>query len=177
MSAEGRGENSAGLGILAARTQRFSNVLPRNEQSLTLAARIKKQEDPTAQAYREVRRMIVEVSVLRRQRLSHRNLSRDIGIGRRPVRDALLQLEAEGLIEHRPSSGIYAPGDPPVNWSASTSCGSSTSPMPLKKPRISLRPGRERMLEHVSWAQLEIPEHYAAMRETAPDTGKKPERN
>jgi hypothetical protein len=49
--------------------------------------------------------------------------------------------------------------------------------MPLKKPRISLRPGRERMLEHVSWAQLEIPEHYAAMRETAPDTGKKPERN
>jgi hypothetical protein len=49
--------------------------------------------------------------------------------------------------------------------------------MPLKKPRSSLRPSRERMLEHVSWAQLEIPEHYAAMREIAPDTGKKPERN
>jgi len=86
---------------------------PETNRSLTLAARIKKQEDPTAQAYRAVRRMIVEVSVPPRQRLSHRNLSRNIGIGRSPVRDALLQFEAEELIEHRPSSGIYAPGDPP----------------------------------------------------------------
>jgi len=64
-------------------------------------------EDLTAQAYRSLRRMIVEGSVHPRQRLSHRALSRDLGIGRSPVRDALLQLEAEGLIEHRPNSGIY----------------------------------------------------------------------
>ena len=51
--------------------------------------------------------MIVEGRVHPRQRLSHRALSKDLGIGRSPVRDALLQLEAEGLIEHRPSSGIY----------------------------------------------------------------------
>lgn len=51
--------------------------------------------------------MIVEGEVRPRQRLSHRNLSRDLKIGRSPVRDALLQLEAEGLIEHRPGSGIY----------------------------------------------------------------------
>lgn len=34
-------------------------------------------------------------------------LARHLGIGRSPVRDALLKLESEGLIEHRPSSGIY----------------------------------------------------------------------
>jgi DNA-binding GntR family transcriptional regulator len=64
-------------------------------------------EDLTAKAYRSLRRMIVEGRVLPRQRLSHRTLSKDLGIGRSPVRDALLQLEAEGLIEHRPNSGIY----------------------------------------------------------------------
>lgn len=42
-----------------------------------------------------------------RRKLSHRTLSRDLKIGRSPVRDALLRLEAEGLIEHRPGSGIY----------------------------------------------------------------------
>jgi len=64
-------------------------------------------EDLTGQAYRSLRRMIVEGSVLPRQRLSHRTLAKDLGLGRSPVRDALLQLEAEGLVEHRPSSGIY----------------------------------------------------------------------
>jgi len=64
-------------------------------------------EDLTAKAYRSLRRMIVEGRVHPRQRLSHRTLAKDLGIGRSPVRDALLQLEAEGLIEHRPNSGIY----------------------------------------------------------------------
>jgi DNA-binding GntR family transcriptional regulator len=67
-------------------------------------------EDLTAKAYRSLRRMIVEGRVQPRQRLSHRTLSKDLGIGRSPVRDALLQLEAEGLIEHRPNSGIYLRG-------------------------------------------------------------------
>lgn len=64
-------------------------------------------EDLTAKAYRSLRRMIVAGRMQPRQRLSHRTLSKDLGIGRSPVRDALLQLEAEGLIEHRPNSGIY----------------------------------------------------------------------
>jgi DNA-binding GntR family transcriptional regulator len=72
-----------------------------------MAARAKPVEDLTAQAYRTLRQMIVDGKMAPNQRLSHRNLSRDLGIGRSPVRDALLQLEAEGLIEHRPSSGIY----------------------------------------------------------------------
>jgi DNA-binding GntR family transcriptional regulator len=64
-------------------------------------------DDLTAKAYRSLRRMIVAGRMHPRQRLSHRSLSKDLGIGRSPVRDALLQLEAEGLIEHRPNSGIY----------------------------------------------------------------------
>ena len=66
--------------------------------------------DLTARAYQTLRQMILAGKVTTRRRLSHRNLSRELGIGRSPVRDALLQLEAEGLIEHRPSSGIYLRG-------------------------------------------------------------------
>lgn len=72
-----------------------------------MAARSRPPEDLTAQAYRTLRQMIVDGRMSPQQRLSHRSLSKDLGIGRSPVRDALLQLEAEGLIEHRPSSGIY----------------------------------------------------------------------
>lgn len=72
-----------------------------------MTGRPRSSEDLTAKAYRRLRLMIVNGDVVPRQRLSHRTLSRELGIGRSPVRDALLQLEAEGLIEHRPSSGIY----------------------------------------------------------------------
>ena len=64
-------------------------------------------DDLTAQAYRSLRQMILDGRMRPREKLSHRALSKSLGIGRSPVRDALLQLEAEGLIEHRPSSGIY----------------------------------------------------------------------
>lgn len=63
--------------------------------------------DLTGRAYRSLRRMIESGAVPPRHKLSHRTLSRDLKIGRSPVRDALLRLEAEGLIEHRPGSGIY----------------------------------------------------------------------
>jgi DNA-binding GntR family transcriptional regulator len=63
--------------------------------------------DLTGRAYRSLRRMIESGAMPPRRKLSHRTLSRDLKIGRSPVRDALLRLEAEGLIEHRPGSGIY----------------------------------------------------------------------
>lgn len=84
--------------------------IPRlSPRGLPVAARNRAHSAPdlTAQAYRSLREMILDGKVTTQKRLSHRNLSRDLGIGRSPVRDALLQLEAEGLIEHRPSSGIY----------------------------------------------------------------------
>lgn len=63
--------------------------------------------DLTGRAYRSLRRMIESGGMPPRHKLSHRTLSRELKIGRSPVRDALLRLEAEGLIEHRPGSGIY----------------------------------------------------------------------
>ena len=58
-------------------------------------------------AYREVRKLLLGGEVQPGQRLSHRSLAKDLGLSRSPVREALLQLEAEGLIEHRPQSGVY----------------------------------------------------------------------
>ncbi|MFM8707782.1 MAG: GntR family transcriptional regulator [Planctomycetia bacterium] len=58
-------------------------------------------------AYREVRKLLLGGEVRPGQRLSHRSLAKDLGLSRSPVREALLQLEAEGIIEHRPQSGVY----------------------------------------------------------------------
>ena len=83
-------------------SRRFPSKVP-----VAAPARSDRPLDLTAQAYQALRQMILDGKVTTHRRLSHRTLSRDLGIGRSPVRDALLQLEAEGLIEHRPSSGIY----------------------------------------------------------------------
>ena len=58
-------------------------------------------------AYTEVRKLLLGGEVHPGQRLSHRSLAKDLGLSRSPVREALLQLEAEGIIEHRPQSGVY----------------------------------------------------------------------
>ena len=52
-------------------------------------------------AYKEVRKLLLGGEVHPGQRLSHRSLAKDLGLSRSPVREALLQLEAEGFIEHR----------------------------------------------------------------------------
>ena len=58
-------------------------------------------------AYKEVRKLLLGGEVHPGQRLSHRSLAKDLGLSRSPVREALLPLEAEGIIEHRPQSGVY----------------------------------------------------------------------
>lgn len=58
-------------------------------------------------AYLQVRSHLLGGTVRPGQRLSHRALAKDLGLSRSPVREALLALEAEGLIEHRPQSGAY----------------------------------------------------------------------
>lgn len=70
------------------------------------AARSRSEQIKT-DAYSEVRSLILGGHVRPGQRLSHRSLAKDLGLSRSPVREALLQLEAEGLIEHRPQSGVY----------------------------------------------------------------------
>jgi len=62
--------------------------------------------DTTAQAYRSIRRMILEGGLPPGHRMSHRNLAEQLGIGRSPVRDAILQLETEGLVVQRGQKGI-----------------------------------------------------------------------
>lgn len=58
-------------------------------------------------AYAEVRSFLLDGDVRPGQRLSHRLLAKELNLSRSPVREALLRLEAEGLIEHRPQSGVY----------------------------------------------------------------------
>jgi DNA-binding GntR family transcriptional regulator len=62
--------------------------------------------DQTAVAYRSIRRMILDGGLLPGHRMSHRNLAEQLGLGRSPVRDAILQLEAEGLVVQRAQKGI-----------------------------------------------------------------------
>ena len=63
-------------------------------------------DDQTARAYRSIRRMILDGGLLPSHRTSHRNLAEQLGIGRSPVRDAILQLETEGLVVQRGQRGI-----------------------------------------------------------------------
>ena len=58
-------------------------------------------------AYARLRSLLLGGEVRPGQKLSHRTLAKDLGLSRSPVREALLALEGEGLIEHRPQSGVY----------------------------------------------------------------------
>lgn len=63
-------------------------------------------EDQTAKAYRSIRRMIVDGGLPPGHRMSHRVLAERLGLGRSPVRDAIIQLEAEGLVVQRAQKGV-----------------------------------------------------------------------
>jgi DNA-binding GntR family transcriptional regulator len=64
-------------------------------------------DESKGEAYTRLRSMLLGGEVRPGQRLSHRGLAKDLGLSRSPVREALLALEAEGIIEHRPQSGVY----------------------------------------------------------------------
>lgn len=64
-------------------------------------------DESKGEAYARLRSMLLGGEVRPGQRLSHRALAKDLGLSRSPVREALLALEAEGIIEHRPQSGVY----------------------------------------------------------------------
>jgi len=63
-------------------------------------------DDLTGRAYRSIRRMIVEGGLPPGKRVSHRTLAAQLGIGRSPVRDALLRLESEGLLVQQGQRGV-----------------------------------------------------------------------
>ena len=74
-------------------------------------------DDQTAVAYRSIRRMILDGGLPPGHRTSHRNLADQLGLGRSPVRDAILQLEAEGLVVQRGQQGILLRQPTPTEFS------------------------------------------------------------
>jgi DNA-binding GntR family transcriptional regulator len=62
--------------------------------------------DQTAVAYRSIRRMIFDGGLPPGHHTSHRTLAEQLGLGRSPVRDAIMQLEAEGLVVQRGHKGV-----------------------------------------------------------------------
>lgn len=74
---------------------------------VNLSAPRHRPEASKGEAYTRLRSMLLGGEVRPGQRLSHRSLAKDLGLSRSPVREALLALEAEGIIEHRPQSGVY----------------------------------------------------------------------
>jgi len=60
-----------------------------------------------ALAYCRLRRDILSGAISPQERLSHRKLAARFGVGLHPVREAMLRLDAEGILIHRPQSGVY----------------------------------------------------------------------
>lgn len=65
------------------------------------------QGDLARQVYAELREAICEGRVPPHERLVQNALAEDLGISRTPVRDALLQLAQEGLVQPAPSRGGF----------------------------------------------------------------------
>ncbi len=58
-------------------------------------------------AYERIREAIVSGTLAPGQRISERGLAAALDISAQPVREALRQLESEGMVESRPRSGTY----------------------------------------------------------------------
>lgn len=58
------------------------------------------------QAYREIRRRILDLSLLPGEKLVLRDLAEQLQMSRTPVREALVRLRAEGLVEMLPHRGM-----------------------------------------------------------------------
>ena len=58
-------------------------------------------------AYSEIKRLIILKKLKPGQRLSESSLSREIGVSRTPVREALRRLAAEGWLTLVPDTGIW----------------------------------------------------------------------
>lgn len=58
-------------------------------------------------AYEEIRRTILQGLVPMGQRLLEVELSRQLGMSRAPLREAIRRLVEEGLLEERPQKGVY----------------------------------------------------------------------
>jgi len=62
------------------------------------------------QVYQELRKDIIEGKIEKGKQLTELSLSKEMGVSRTPVREAMKQLEAEGLIKLRPNRGAIVLG-------------------------------------------------------------------
>ncbi|GAA3635965.1 GntR family transcriptional regulator [Lactobacillus hamsteri] len=61
----------------------------------------------TDQAYKQILTKIIDLDYYPGQKISEKNIEKDLNIGRTPVREALLRLKEQGLINTIPKSGTY----------------------------------------------------------------------
>ncbi|GEP24933.1 MAG: GntR family transcriptional regulator [Lentilactobacillus diolivorans] len=58
-------------------------------------------------AYNEIKYKIIHFDYIPGQKISEKLISEQLGLGRTPVREAIIRIEREGLIEVIPQSGTY----------------------------------------------------------------------
>ncbi|MBU9790361.1 GntR family transcriptional regulator [Lentilactobacillus sp. TOM.63] len=58
-------------------------------------------------AYHEIKYKIIHFDYIPGQKISEKTISQELGLGRTPVREAIIRIEREGLIEVIPQSGTY----------------------------------------------------------------------
>lgn len=59
------------------------------------------------EAYSELRYRIMHNKFIPGQKISEKTISEELGIGRTPVREAIIRIERDGLIDVIPQSGTY----------------------------------------------------------------------
>lgn len=79
--------------VTARATNGRGNALPRRNMS--------------GQVVDRIRTMIFDGSLIRGQRVPQNDIASDLGVSRLPVREALITLESEGLIESEPHRGAF----------------------------------------------------------------------
>lgn len=91
-----------------------------------------------AEVATELRRLIADGTYQRFERLpSSRQLAQDFGVARNTLRDALYQLETEGLLETRPGSGTYITAQESEQIPSALT---DASPLELIDARFALEP-------------------------------------
>lgn len=73
----------------------------------TATAETEQPEKQQEQAYETLRDGIVEFTYLPGQRLSAKEIRKQMGLGRTPVREAIVRLQQDGLVTTKPKSGSY----------------------------------------------------------------------
>ncbi|MDR3190537.1 MAG: GntR family transcriptional regulator [Lactobacillaceae bacterium] len=58
-------------------------------------------------AYDEIQRMIIQLELVPGEKISQKALEEQLSFGRTPIREALIRLQSDGLIEVFPQSGTY----------------------------------------------------------------------